>query len=99
MLLSRLIFLFQYSILYSNSYYIVCLTHWLFFRSDPSMPMYYDADDEDTLEEQMMIKAEALRDPRLEQLSDEEIIDALELLERMKENKHRAHELSDREVR
>ena len=67
-------------------------------RSDPSMQMYYDPDDEDTLEEQMMIKAEAFRDPRLEQLSDEEIIDALDLLDRMKDNRHKAHELSDREV-
>ena len=44
------------------------------------------------------MKSDEYRDPILAELSDDELLDALELLDKIKNNQHHARELSDREV-
>lgn len=55
-------------------------------------------DDYDDVDDEIITKSHHLGDPILAELTDEEIVNALYVLDKIKENQHHAKELSDREV-
>merc|ERR1711973_108822 len=63
-------------------------------RSDPG----FNYLDNRFQEEERLMKSDEYRDPILAELSDDELLDALELLDKIKNNQHHARELSDREL-
>ena len=62
------------------------------FRSDPGLLKHSYVDNAD------MANKDNSRDSFLAELTDEELLDALELLDKLKNNQHHDMELSDREV-
>merc|ERR1712045_663854 len=66
-------------------------------RSAPSI-QYFDEDYDDDDDIIMRSGSDAIGDPDLAELTNEEIIDALDILEKIKNNQHHTKQLSDREL-
>ena len=65
---------------------------WLTFRSAAPIHHY----SEDFIEDELVT---SIHDPILSELTDDEILDALDLLNKIKHNHHHTKQLSDREVK